>query len=176
MKKIFLLIVIFVCFPVYAKVEVHFTPSTRCEDSIVGLINSSGKTIDIAVYSINNNQIVNALKNAHNRGVKLRILTDKLQASSKYSKVLDLYLYGIDVKVNSKYKIEHNKFAIFDGNKISTGSFNWTESASLKNSENCVFVKRDKQTINSYKKRFEELWLLNSYNKSEKWFERKIKY
>ena len=176
MKKIFLLIVVFVCFPVYAKVEVHFTPSTRCEDSIVGLINSSGKTIDIAVYSINNNQIVNALKNAHNRGVKLRILTDKLQASSKYSKVLDLYLYGIDVKVNSKYKIEHNKFAIFDGNKISTGSFNWTESASQKNSENCVFVKRDKQTINSYKKRFEELWQLNSYNKSEKWFERKIKY
>ena len=175
MKKIFLLIVVFVCFPVYAKVEVHFTPSTRCEDSIVGLINSSGKTIDIAVYSINNNQIVNALKNAHNRGVKLRILTDKLQASSKYSKAVDLYLYGIDIKVNSKYKIEHNKFAIFDGNKISTGSFNWTESASLKNSENCVFVTQDKKTIDAYKKRFNELWRLNTSKKSRRWFNRKRK-
>ena len=90
MKKIFVLIIIFFCLPVYAKVKVHFTPSLECENSIVGLINNSKKTIDIAVYSINNNQIVEALKKAHGRGIKLRILTDKLQASSKHSKVFDL--------------------------------------------------------------------------------------
>lgn len=175
MKKILLLIIIFFCLPVYAKVKVHFTPSLECENSIVGLINTSNKTIDIAVYSINNNQIVEALKKAHGRGIKLRILTDKLQASSKHSKVLDLYEYGINIRVNSKHKIEHNKFAVFDGKKVSTGSFNWTNSASNNNSENCLFVTQDKKTIDAYKKRFNELWKLNTSKKSKRWFNRKRK-
>lgn len=85
MKKILFVIalIIFVCLPCLAKVDVKFTPSTDCEDSIIGYINNSVNTIDIAVYSINNEKIVSALKQAHNRGVKLRILTDKLQASAK---------------------------------------------------------------------------------------------
>ncbi len=176
MRNVSLFLMIFLCFPVYATVDVHFTPSSKCENLIVNMINNSKKTIDAAVYSINNKQIVAALKNAHDRGVKLRILTDKLQASSKYSKVKDLYLYGVGIKVNSKYKIEHNKFAVFDGNKVSTGSFNWTNNASKSNSENCLFVYRDKKTIKAYKKRFNELWKINSAEKSEAWFEKNKVY
>ena len=174
MKKIVLMLIIFLIKPVCAEMEVYFTPSSACEDSIVSLIKQSQKTIDIAVYSINNDQIVSALKEAHNRGVSLRILTDRLQASSKNSKVLDLYQYGINIKVNSKYKIEHNKFAVFDGFTVSTGSFNWTNPASQKNSENCLFVTRDIKTVVAYAQRFNELWGLNSDIKSHNWFERKL--
>lgn len=175
MKKIILFICLFFYQTAFATVEVHFTPSTECEDSIIDLIENAQKTIDVAVYSINNNQIISALKKAHKRGVKLRILTDKLQASSKSSKVLDLYKFGIHIKVNSRYKIEHNKFAVFDGTKVSTGSFNWTNPASEKNSENCLFVMRDKKVVATYEKRFNELWNLNSDKKSNHWFERKLK-
>jgi len=174
MKKTFLIIGMLLSFPAFAKVEVHFTPSKACEESIIDLINNSNKTIDAAVYSINNTHIVSALKKAHNRGVRLRILTDKLQASSKSSKVLDLYEFGINIKVNSKFKIEHNKFAIFDHSSVSTGSFNWTNPASAKNSENCVFLIKDKHTVNAYQQRFENLWLINSKTKSDNWFERKL--
>lgn len=175
MKKIFWFVIFLFCMPAGAKVEVHFTPSSACEDSIVSLIGSANKTIDAAVYSINNNEIVRALKEAHQRGVKLRILTDKTQAGLKSSKVLDLYRYGINIKVNSSFKIEHNKFAIFDGQKVSTGSFNWTNPASQKNSENCLFVAHDSKTVARYAKRFNELWALNSDIKSHDWFERKKK-
>ena len=174
MKKIFLFIAMLFCLPAKATVEVHFTPSAACENSVVKLINETQKTIDAAVYSINNDQIVNALKKAHQRGVKLRILTDKVQAASKSSKVLDLYQYGINIKVNSRFKIEHNKFAVFDGLRVSTGSFNWTNPASSKNSENCLFVMQDKKVVASYEQRFNELWLLNSDIKSSDWFERKL--
>ena len=174
MKKIVLMLIIFLIKPVFAEFEVHFTPSSACEDSIVRLIKTSQKTIDIAVYAINNNKIVSALKEAHNRGVHLRILTDRLQASSKSSKVLDLYRYGISIKVNSRFKIEHNKFAIFDGMRVSTGSFNWTNPASEKNSENCLFVMQDKKIVANYEQRFNELWKLNSDVKSNNWFERKL--
>lgn len=50
------------------------------------LINNSELTIDAAIYAINNDEIVNALKKANNRGVKIRILTDRLQAAGKIQK------------------------------------------------------------------------------------------
>ena len=58
---------------------VGFTPSSYCEDKIIELIDDSEESIDIAVYSINNTNIVDALKKAHSKGIKIRILTDNIQ-------------------------------------------------------------------------------------------------
>ncbi len=105
----------------FAKTDIYFSPSTKCENSIIKLIKQSEKSIDIAVYSINNKNIVKALKDSHDKGVNIRILTDKQQAASKNSKVLELYNYGINIRVHSKFKIEHNKFAVFDNKYASMG-------------------------------------------------------
>ena len=145
----------------------------KCEKSIVSLINDAQDTISVAVYSINNNQIVKALKKAHDRGVKIKILTDRLQASGKSSKVRELYDYGINIRVHSKNKIEHNKFAVFDGKTATTGSYNWTNPASVKNSENCLFLTDNKDIIEKYNNRFKYLWQINTKSASDKWFERK---
>lgn len=173
MKRIIFAILLLFSQSVYAKTEVGFTPSKECEDAIVYNIEHAKKSVDAAIYSINNKRIVAALKDAHRRGVKLRILTDKLQASAKSSKTLDLHREGVNIRVNSRHKIEHNKFAIYDGNKVSTGSFNWTDPASEKNSENCLLISMEQKTVEAYKKRFDILWRLNSKAKSENWFQRK---
>lgn len=145
---------------VCARLYVAFSPSTECEQKIIDLINNSQSKIDIAVYAINNHNIVSAIKKAHSRGIKIRILTDKLQASGKYSKVLDLHQSGLHLKVNAVYKTEHNKFAIFDQNKVVTGSYNWTNSATHKNSENCLFIADDSLIVQKYQTRFDYLWNL----------------
>lgn len=174
MKKVLFVIIllIFLSFPCFARIDVKFTPSKQCEKTIVEFIDNSQETIDAAVYSINNDKIVEALKKAHHRGVKLRILTDKLQASSKSSKVIDLYKDGVNIRVNSRHKIEHNKFAVYDQKIASTGSFNWTNPASNKNSENCLFLEGNLNIINKYIVRFEQLWKENTKTKSDKWFEK----
>lgn len=165
---------VFLCLrPVWAEVEIAFTPSKDCEHKIVDLINKSEKNIDVAVYSINNDKIVDALKKAKFRNVTIRILTDRLQASGKYSKVIELRTSGLNIRVHTKNKIEHNKFAIFDGKVVSTGSFNWTNAASNKNSENCLFLLKDQKNIEIYQKRFETLWKENTQQKSEQWFEKR---
>ena len=177
MKKVFVLFImvgLFWFLPLRAEIEIAFTPSDECENRIVNLINNSEQSIDVAVYSINNTDIVEALKSAHDRKINLRILTDKLQAAGKHSKVMELYKYGVNIRVHSKNKIEHNKFAIFDGNVVSTGSYNWTNAASDKNSENCLFLIKEPDNINKYQKRFEELWSVNSEEKSKRWFEKRI--
>ena len=121
---------------VKAETNVYFSPSLKCENSIIKLINEAQENIDVVVYAINNDNIVEALKSAYDKGVKIKILTDKTQASSKHSKVLELYQYGINIRVHSKHKIEHNKFAVFDSKKATSGSYNWTNPATSKNSEN----------------------------------------
>ena len=139
-----------------ANMRVYFTPSTQCEQNIIAEINKAQK-MDIAVYSISNAQIVDSLIDAHNRGAKIRIISDKTQAKVKGSLVEKLKSAGIPVVTNKKHKIEHNKFAVFDGRYVETGSYNYTNNASKFNSENCVFFD---QLGEEYSRRFEYLWNL----------------
>lgn len=138
------------------EIKIFFTPGKECENNIIEKINKSNK-IDIAVYSITNPQITNAIISAHNRGANIRIITDRGQAKVKGSKVEQLKEAGIPVVTNIKHKIEHNKFAIFDGVHMVSGSYNWTTNVSKNNSENCLFFD---QPNKEYSYRFEYLWNL----------------
>ena len=135
-------------------VRVYFTPGTDCENNIIAEINNA-KKIDIAVYSITNQNIVDAIIDAKERGAKIRVITDRLQSKGKYSLVNELFDADIPVITNIGHKIMHNKFAIFDGKRIESGSYNWTESASKSNAENCTFFEQENKT---FSKQFEYLW------------------
>lgn len=54
-----------ISWPVYAQFEVNFTPSLSCEQKIADLIDEAKNSIDVAVFSINNDNIVKVLKDAH---------------------------------------------------------------------------------------------------------------
>lgn len=141
-------------------IKIFFTPSTDCENNIIYQINRAQK-IDIAVYSITNPAITDAIIAAHNRDADIRIITDRTQAKGKKSQIDTLRAAGIPVVTNKKHKIEHNKFAIFDNKYIVSGSYNWTTNASKHNSENCIFFD---QPNREYSRRFEQLWNIYQNN------------
>lgn len=174
MKKILnLIFFILFTFPAWGESNAYFTPSLECENNLIKRIDKAENTIDAAVYAINNKDIVKALIRADERGVKIRILTDRLQAGQRSSRVKELHDVGINIRVHSKNRIEHNKFAVFDFKEIITGSYNWTEPASKKNSENCIFINRNKKAVREYHDRFNYLWQTNTKKKSENWFKRR---
>ena len=133
---------------------VYFTPGTECEDRIIAELGRADK-IDIAVYSITNPKIANAIIAAHRRGARVRIVTDRTMAGHKSSMIDELVAAGIPVRINRRHKIEHNKFAVFDNMRMVTGSYNWTTAATKYNSENCIFLTHP---VQEYTKRFEYLW------------------
>ena len=135
---------------------VYFTPGTECEDRIIAELGRA-TTIGIAVYSITNPKIADAIIAAHQRGAHVRIVTDRTMAGHKSSMIDDLASAGIPVRTNRRHKIEHNKFAVFDNMRMVTGSYNWTTAATKYNSENCIFLPHPAQ---EYSKRFEVLWSL----------------
>jgi phosphatidylserine/phosphatidylglycerophosphate/cardiolipin synthase-like enzyme len=49
------------------------------------------------------------------------------------------------------------RFAIFDGKKVITGSFDWSEASEKWNYENLIVI-REAEVVTSYQREFERLW------------------
>lgn len=138
--------------------EVYFSPSKACENAIISNINSSKYEIKIAIYDFTNKRIAKAVEKAKERGILVKILTDKGQSKRKDTQIKKLVARGVLVKCNASEGLQHNKFAVFDNKKVLTGSANWTYSAFSKNSENCIFLD-DIEVISKFSHRFDQLWL-----------------
>ena len=94
---------------------------------------------------------------AHRRGVAVRIVTDndkEYDAGSDISRLRDA---GIPVVVDRTEAHMHHKFAIFDGERLLNGSYNWTRSAGQYNEENVV-LSNDRQLVGTFSAQFEKLW------------------
>lgn len=168
-----LIFLMFLVFPGTVCAEELVLKERACEDKLIELIGTSKSHIDISVYAINNKRLVDAVIKAHNRGVKVRILTDKLQAAGRTSRVGELRRAGIPLKVNTRKRIMHTKVAIYDGTSVSSGSMNWTEPAVYKNEEVCdIFIDKP-DYARQHQVLFDERWDENPKEKSDAWFKKR---
>ncbi|WP_061234102.1 phospholipase D-like domain-containing protein [Leptospira interrogans] len=111
------------------KVETHFSFSGRfvpafkkrnVRDKILKLIESSQFSIDLWIYSFDDLEILDALKNANARGVTVQILADP---EKEYP--LELKSLGWFRKWE-KSGLQHSKILIVDRKKVFLGSGNFT--------------------------------------------------
>ncbi|QQR94654.1 MAG: hypothetical protein IPJ93_12730 [Bacteroidota bacterium] len=138
------------------------------QDTIAAYINRSQQSVDIAIYNFENSgtsQIVQAINDADNRGVAVRIIYDGGNANSG----LALLNPGINMLPSPTtppgyYSIMHNKFVIIDAyandvNKpiVISGSTNFT-NAQLNNDANNLLIIQDKSLAIGYTMEFEEMW------------------
>jgi mitochondrial cardiolipin hydrolase len=138
-------------------VSCYFSPKRGAADTLIGFIDRCTETIDAAVYCITHDDVSKALIRAHTRGVRVRVITDNLQASNKYSDDELLIESGIPLIRAKQSGCMHNKFIIGDIDAVGTGSFNWTLSADIRNRENFVII-RLRYVVKQYQKEFDEMW------------------
>lgn len=145
--------------PITPPIEVYFSPQGRVQERIIKAINLTKSTIDIAIYDFTNGAIAQHLKEAKDRGVKIRIIMDSRQAKGEHSEYTFFKDNGFEVKLLSGKGrgIMHNKFIIFDGKLLMTGSYNITENAEKYSYENALFI-FDIKVIEQYKSEFNKLW------------------
>lgn len=138
--------------------EVYFSPEGGVRDQIIKRINTSKQFIDVAVYSFTSGDIAEALANASRRGVKVRVVRDKIQSTNRNDENDFLQKNGIQVEIRTGKGrgIMHDKFAVFDGKEACTGSYNWSENAEHYNYENWLCTDEEK-VIKAYQKEFEVL-------------------
>jgi hypothetical protein len=159
-------IIFFVSNILFAKTEVLFSPRGAIKDTIIKNINSSEKSIDIAVLIFTAGEIAEALYEAKERGVKIRIIIDRKQEKKRYPVLEFLKEKDFDLrflKGNIGGFMNHT-FAIFDAERLVTGSYNWTEYAEKFNYENAIFID-EPDTIKRFQEEFESLYGKSSMNR-----------
>ena len=85
----------------------------------------------------------------------MQVVLDKSQQTDRYSVITFLRNAKIDVWIDRKHAIAHNKVIIIDTAIVITGSFNFTKAAEQKNAENILIV-RDKGIAKSYMENWEQ--------------------
>ncbi len=170
--------------------EVIFSPQSYNDSHLtrmIELINATQRSIDIAMYSFSDYNILDALRLAVDRGVSVRLIFESANADrsdpvgSMSAKLEDV---GIDVRYVNK--IMHHKFAIFDGPRgsvddaitgiLATGSGNWSHSAGTRYDENTVIVTGCDELLLRFQKEFNLLWENSrdfTYTQTFDWFSSK---
>jgi phosphatidylserine/phosphatidylglycerophosphate/cardiolipin synthase-like enzyme len=144
--------------PINTQDESRFVGSP-VENAVVNLLNSATQTIDGAFYEMNSQPITDALINAHERGVRVRIVTDGEFGLEQPDTTVDqLEFAGIQVKSDGARKaFMHNKFFVVDGTFVWTGSTNFTHNDLYNNNNNSILIRSSKLAQN-YATEFEELF------------------
>jgi phosphatidylserine/phosphatidylglycerophosphate/cardiolipin synthase-like enzyme len=145
-------------------VETHFSRQDGIEWAIEREIDNTHKSIDIAVYTFTSRPLAQALVDAKDRGVAIRVILNPSHSSTDYSKAAYLAQNDIDVHVERGARLMHHKFALIDDSILINGSFNWTASAEASNDENILILRGFPSTYIAYKNEFRRLW-----QESEPW-------
>ncbi len=137
--------------------EAHFSPGNDCPRRICMLLDSTRRTADVCVFTITDDRISNAILAAHRRGVAMRVISDNDKSSDLGSDVEELARRGVPVRVDRTEYHMHHKFALFDGTRVLTGSYNWTRGADRYNHENLI-VTDDPRLAKAFATEFDRLW------------------
>jgi phosphatidylserine/phosphatidylglycerophosphate/cardiolipin synthase-like enzyme len=130
--------------PAAGTLEVAFSPNEGTEHLIVKVIDAAKTEIRMLTYSFTSVPVTEALIRARHRGVDVRVVADKKEnvsadRSGKARAALSaLATAGADVRMISVYPIHHDKVLVVDRQTVELGSFNYSDAAAHRNSENVL--------------------------------------
>ncbi len=152
--------------------QVYFTDPATINDpenlagsipeKLIALIDSAQQSIHIASFEFNLTPVAEALIAAHERGVDVRWVTDDehgLEADEEddHGQFEMLEDAGVEVKDDQRAALMHNKFWIFDGHTVWTGSTNITKNGGFRNNNNVIVV-QSTRVAEIYEREFQEMW------------------
>jgi phosphatidylserine/phosphatidylglycerophosphate/cardiolipin synthase-like enzyme len=131
-------------------------------ERLVALIEGARSTIHIASFEFDLTPVAEALIAAHQRGVEVRWVTDDehgLEADEEegHGQFAMLEKAGIEVVDDRRGALMHNKFWIFDGRTVWTGSTNITANGSFRNNNNVIVIESSGLAA-IYEREFGEMW------------------
>ena len=137
---------------------------------VVSALDSATQTIDVTSFDLNLPSVVNALVEASQRGVKVRVVTDeengsldleaKLSPGNKAFKTLSvLKAAKIPVVDGGRTNgLMHDKIIIIDGETLFVGSWNMSYNDTFRNNNNLLQI-TDPLVIANYQVKFNDLFV-----------------
>lgn len=141
-------------------IDVGFSPEGSAQALVIKTIGSAKHDIHMMAYSFTAPDVMKALIAAKKRGVDVEIVIDENGNRNKASTAAKNLIVnaGIPLRTNHKYRIQHDKVIIVDGDTVETGSFNYSASAEKHNSENAIVIHDDKAVASTYLTHWQSRW------------------
>jgi phosphatidylserine/phosphatidylglycerophosphate/cardiolipin synthase-like enzyme len=133
-----------------------FPPDDDATAVIVAHFDAAKASIDYQLFNFTSEPIADALIRAHKRGVAVRLLLDKRGQASPHSQAARCKSAGLDVRLDGKHPIAHNKVRLIDGKVLLAGSFNDSRQAN-RNAENLT-RDEDPDLVAAFAANFERHW------------------
>src|SRR5262245_44659727 len=147
-------------------VRIYFTRPDQPPDqpgdiahSVAEYVDASERPLDVCAFELDNRVITDALVRATRRGVRVRLVTESNYIAE--SGVKALQAVGVPV-VDDKRDgaLMHNKFMVFDGKAVWTGSMNFTENCAYHNNNNGLYI-ADGKLAENYSTKF--AWMFEKH-------------
>ncbi|MCY3976821.1 MAG: phospholipase D-like domain-containing protein [Chloroflexi bacterium] len=129
------------------------------EAALAAAIAEARDTLDVAAFELNSEAIYQAILEAHQRGVAVRIVADDDHGlhDDKNTALRDLQAAGVPIVDDGRSGLMHNKFMILDGSTVWTGSWNYTVNGAYRNNNNAL-VMHDRRAASAYQREFDEMF------------------
>jgi len=108
------------------------------DEKLIPVIDRATKTIDLAAYEFDLENVAHALVRAKGRGVTVRMVTDTDNVDEAGVQILKKA--KIKVVDDNRGAIMHNKFLVIDGEWVWTGSWNLTVNCTYRNNNNAILI------------------------------------
>jgi len=143
-----------------ASLQTGFSPEGSAEALVLKVIGSAKHDLRMMGYSFTSPTISAALAKAARSGVDVKLVLDDHGNEGRASKNAMNYVVnaGVQLRTIDKYKIQHDKAIVVDGQTVETGSFNYTASAAKANSENVLVAWEVPDLAADYLRHWQSRW------------------
>lgn len=137
------------------EITVAFTPGQDAAGLIIAAINEAQQQVLVQAFSFTHKEIAQALIQAHQRGVEVKLLADREQTRRMpWGQVAAIAAAGVPVWLDGQHQSAHDKVMVIDADGSSpiviTGSYNFTKAAQHKNSENLLIMRGNLALTEAY--------------------------
>jgi phosphatidylserine/phosphatidylglycerophosphate/cardiolipin synthase-like enzyme len=144
----------------FASVEQAIGLGADTNDTIAAYIDRAMYTLDMAIYNINDQLVVNAINAAYTRGVQIRYIAEGQTANLGVGQFNNNI--PVAFRTDGGGSGMHNKFIIIDADHtdratLITGSTNMTTN-NLNEDYNNIIIFQDESICKGYRIEFEEMW------------------
>jgi phosphatidylserine/phosphatidylglycerophosphate/cardiolipin synthase-like enzyme len=142
--------------------EIHYAPRENLESLDAQEIGRAQLSIDMAAYVLSDQQIIEALIDAAERGVVIRLYFDKSQFAehgpTRGGLIAALIAHpDVVARVKGEGVLMHLKAYAVDGEVLRTGSGNFSRSGLASQDNDAIFV-TDPAVVDAFEANFERIW------------------
>ena len=138
--------------------EIHYAPGENLEAIDVETLENASVSIDMAAYVLSDAAIVEALADAADRGVAVRLYLDRAEYEAHAGALADLLTKpGVNARIKPAGALMHLKAYAVDGARLRTGSGNFSRSG-LSAQDNDLLVTDDAAAVARFERDFERIF------------------